>query len=149
MSRIYDYTAFSDNSKKGANSNDYSFGIDMKYIDIDIFDRPEEYEDISDAKAFIEYSIDLIVKKGGIDGMIFNVNSIEIEFEVDDYPNEAKEFDIDLIPGKTVDYSQIKTEVLESPIPTYPDKLEINMNKSTDPKNFDITVYFGNDSSYR
>jgi hypothetical protein len=149
MSRIYDYTAFSGNSKKGGNSNDYSFGIDMKYVDIDIFGKPEEYEELSDCKAFIEYSVDLIVKRGGIDSLIFNVNSIEFEFEVDDYPNGTKEFDIDLIPGKTIDYSQIKTEVRDSAIPTYPDKLEINMNKSMDPKNFDITVYFGNDAKYR
>ena len=149
MSRIYDYTAFSGNSRKGGNSNDYSFGIDMKYVDIDIFVKPEEYEELSDCKAFIEYSVDLIIKRGGIDSLIFNVNSIEFEFTVDDYPNGSKEFDIDLIPGKTVDYSQIKTEVHDSAIPTYPDKLEINMNKSTDPKNFDITVYFGNDVKYR
>lgn len=149
MSRIYDYTAFTGNSRKGGNNNDYSFGIEMKYVDIDIYGRPEEYEEINEAKAFIEYSVDLIVKKGGIDGMIFNVNSIELEFEIDDYPNGTKEFDMDLIPGKTVDYSQIKSEINESPIPTYPDKLEINMNKSTDPRNFDITVHFGNDITYR
>jgi hypothetical protein len=149
MSRIYDYASFSENSNRRGNHSDYSFGIDMKYVDIDLFNRPEEYADVSDAKVFIEYSVDLSLKKGGIDGMTFSINSIELEFEVDDYPNVSKEFDIDLIPGKTVDYGQIKTEIRESPIPTYPDKIEINMNKSTDPKNFDITVYFGNDVRYR
>lgn len=147
MSKIYDYTAFSENNsngkKIGGGINDYSFGWELKYVDIDLYDRPEEYEEINDCKAFIEYSVDLIVKKGGIDGITFSLNSIELEFEVDDYPNGIKEFDIDLIPGKTIDYSQLKNEVSDSPIPTYPEKLEINMNKSTDPRNFDITVYFG------
>jgi hypothetical protein len=148
MARIYDYNAFSDNRSGGGN-NDYSFGCEMKYVDIDIFGRPEEYENLSDAKAFIEYSVDLIIKRAGIDSLIFKVNSIEFEFEIDDYPNGTKEFDIDLIPGKTIDFSQIKTETQDNSIPTYPDKLEINMNKSTDPKNFDISVYFGNDNKYR
>ena len=48
MSRIYDYTAFSGNSRKGGNSNDYSFGIDMKYVDIDIavFTLPHMYREL-------------------------------------------------------------------------------------------------------
>jgi hypothetical protein len=72
-----------------------------------------------------------------------------LEFEVDDYPNDSsKEFDIDLIPGKTIDYSQIKAEREEVIIPTYPSRIEINMNKSTEPRNFDVTVYFGTDSKY-
>jgi hypothetical protein len=110
-----------------------------------LFNRPEEYADLDDAKAFIEYSIDLIVKKSGIDDFIFNIDSIELEFKIDDYPNDPKEFDIDLIPGKTIDYSQLNAEKLSSIIPTYPNNLSIDMNKSTDPKNFKITVSFGSD----
>ncbi len=145
MGRIYDYSAFS-SSKKGSSRGDYSFGMELKYIEIDLFNRPEEYSDIDDSKAFIEYSIDLIIKKAGIDDFIFNVDLIELEFSVDDYPNEPKQFDIDLIPGKTIDYSQLDVEKLASIIPTYPNKLSIDMNKSTDPKNFKITVSFGNDN---
>ena len=145
MSRIYDYTAFSSKAKKGSSQGDYSFGLELKYIDIDIFDRPEEYADLDDAKAFLEYSIDVIVKKAGIDSFVFTVSSIELEFSVDDSPNDTREFDMDLIPGKTISYDQIKIEELDSVIPSYPSKLEINMNKSTDPKKYQITVYFGND----
>ena len=145
MSRIYDYTAFSSKAKKGSSQGDYSFGLELKYIDIDIFDRPEEFADLDDAKAFLEYSIDVIVKKAGIDSFVFTVSSIELEFSVDDYPNDTREFDMDLIPGKTISYDQIKIEELDSVIPSYPSKLEINMNKSTDPKKYQITVYFGND----
>jgi hypothetical protein len=145
VGRIYDYSAFS-SSKKGSSRGDYSFGMELKYIEIDLFNRPEEYSDIDDSKAFIEYSIDLIIKKAGIDDFIFNIDLIELEFSVDDYPNEPKQFDIDLIPGKTIDYSQLDVEKLASIIPTYPNKLSIDMNKSTDPKNFKITVSFGNDN---
>jgi len=144
VGRIYDYSAYSA-SKKGGSRGDYSFGMEMKYMEIDIHNRPEEYSDIDDSKAFIEYSLDLIIKKAGIDDFIFNVDSIELEFSVDDYPNGTKEFDIDLIPGKTIDYGQITVEKLDSVIPTYPNNLSIDMNKSTDPKNFKITVSFGND----
>ncbi len=145
MGRIYDYSAFS-SSKKGGSRGDYSFGMELKYIEIDLFNRPEEYSEINDSKAFIEYSIDLIIKKAGIDDFIFNIDLIELEFSVDDYPNEPKQFDIDLIPGKTIDYSQLNVEKLASLIPTYPNNLLIDMNKSTDPKNFKITVSFGNDN---
>jgi len=145
VGRIYDYSAFS-SSKKGASRGDYSFGMELKYIEIDLFNRPEEYTDIDDSKAFIEYSIDLIIKKAGIDDFLFNIDLIELEFSVDDYPNEPKQFDIDLIPGKTIDYSQLNVEKLASVIPTYPNNLSIDMNKSTDPKNFKITVSFGNDN---
>ncbi len=145
MGRIYDYSAFS-SSKKGSSRGDYSFGMELKYIEIDLFNRPEEYSDIEESKAFIEYSIDLIVKKAGIDDFMFNVDLIELEFSVDDYPNEPKQFDMDLIPGKTIDYSQLNVEKLASVIPTYPKNLSIDMNKSTDPKNFKITVSFGSDN---
>ena len=145
MGRIYDYSAFS-SSKKGSSRGDYSFGMELKYIEIDLFNRPEEYSDIEESKAFIEYSIDLIVKKAGIDDFMFNVDLIELEFSVDDYPNEPKQFYMDLIPGKTIDYSQLNVEKLASVIPTYPKNLSIDMNKSTDPKNFKITVSFGSDN---
>ena len=146
MGRIYDYSAFS-SSKKGSSRGDYSFGAELKYIEIDLFNRPDEYSEIDDIKAFIEYSIDLIVKKSGIEDFIFNVGLIELEFSVDDYPNESKQFDIDLIPGKTIDYSQLNIEKLSSVIPTYPNNLIIDMNKSTNPRNFKITVSFGNDNA--
>lgn len=145
MSRIYDYTTFSSKGKKGTPMGDYSFGIELKYIDIDIHNRPEEYEDLDDSKAFIEYSVNVDVNKSGIEGLDFSVSAIELEFKVDDYPNDYKEFDMDFIPGKTVSFDQISIEKMDSLIPTYPSKLEVNMNKSTDIKKYEITVYFGND----
>ena len=36
----------------------------------------------------------------------------------------------------------------EYKIPTYPSKLEIDMNASTDPKKFDVTIHFGSDTNY-
>ena len=148
MARIYDYNSFQDGNK-GANPNDFKFGDEIKYINIDIYNKPEEYEDITDAKVYVEYSTRFIFKKSGIDDIIFSIDSIELEFQVDDYPNdESKEFDIELIPGKTIDYSQLKAEKEEIIIPSYPDRIEINMNKSTEPRNFQVTVYFGSSSRY-
>lgn len=148
MARIYDYNSFQDGNK-GSNPNDFKFGAEIKYINIDIHSRPEEYEDITDAKVYVEYSTRFIFKKAGIEDIIFNVDSVELEFQVDDYPNdEVKEFDIDLIPGKTIDYSQLKAETDDIIIPTYPERIEINMNKSTEPRNFEVTVYFGSSHSY-
>ena len=140
--RIYDYGAFTD-SKKPTNNNDYTFGIELGYTDIDIQNRPDEYADLSDAKIFIEYSVNLVIKKSGIDSIDMVVNSLELDFEVDDYPNESKEFDIDLIPGRTIDYNQIFIDKKDVLIPSYPKSVEIDMCKSTEAKNFKITVVFG------
>jgi hypothetical protein len=117
----------------------------MRYVDIDLFDRPEEWADLDDCKAFIEYSIDINVKKSGIEGLTFRINSVELEFTVDDYPNSSKEFDFDLIPGKTIDYSQLNENPLDYVIPSYPSNLEINMNKSQEPSKWKIKVNFGTD----
>lgn len=140
--RIYDYSAFTD-SKKPTNTNDYTFGVELGYTDIDIHNRPEEYADISDAKIFIDYSVNLIIKKSGIDSIDMVVNAMELDFEIDDYPNDSREFDIDLIPGRTIDYNQISIDKGEVLIPSYPKSVEIDMGKSTDAKNFKINVVFG------
>lgn len=145
MSRIYDYNAFSSSNKSGQQRGDYNFGAELKYIDIDIHNRPEEYAELEDAKAFIEYSVNIGIKKEGIASLDFTINSVELEFTVSDYPNPVKEFDIDLIPGKTIDIGQVLEERESSLIPTYPTKLNIDMNGSTDPKKFNVTVYFGTD----
>lgn len=147
MPKIYDYLAFNHNKGNGT-PGAYNFECEIKYIDIDISGKPEEYDELSDAKIYLEYSVELIFKKAGIDSAIFRVNSIELEFEVDDYPNGIKEFDVDLIPGKTIDFSQIRTEENENLIPTFPEKVEIDMRKSTDPRNWDIVVYFGFNRRY-
>ena len=147
MAKIYDYLSFND--KKGAGiPGAYNFEDKLKYIDIDIFGKPEEYEELNDASLHLSYSVQLILKKSGIDMLIFTVTDMELEFEVDDYPNENKQFDVDLIPGKTIDFSQIKTEEGSTLIPTYPDKAEIDMKKSTNPRNWEITIHFGSNRGY-
>lgn len=142
MAKIYDYMSFSE-SKGGGIPNAYNFEVSFKYTEIDIVFQPEEYEDISDSRIHMDYSVSIMTKKSGIDQLLFYVTALEFEFEVDDYPHGVKEFDVDLIPGKTIDYSQIKIEENERLIPTYPDKIQIDMKKSTDPKTWQITVYFG------
>ena len=143
MSRIYDYNQFS--SKKNRIGGDYTFGQDLKSMDIDLYNRPDDWQDLDDYKAFVEYSVDVEVRKSGIEGLMFRINMIELEFTVDDYPNESKEFDFDLVPGKNIDFSQLEANPLEYVIPTYPSNLTIDMNKSTEPIKWKITVSFGND----
>lgn len=145
MSRIYDYNQFS--TKKNRIGGDYTFGIDLTSVNIDLYNRPDEWSDLDDYKAFIDYSVDIEVRKTGIEGLMFRVNGIELEFSVDDYPNSSKEFDFDLSPGKNIDFSQLTAEPMSSIIPTYPSNLSIDMNKSTEPIKWKITVSFGNDRS--
>jgi hypothetical protein len=143
MSRIYDYNQFS--SKKNHVGGDFTFGEDLSYTNIDLFNRPEEWSDVDTKKAFVEYSVNIGVKKMGIEGLSFRINLIELEFSVDDYPNPHKDFDFDLIPGKNVDFSQIEEDIKDFIIPTYPSNLEIDMNKSTEPIKWKIKVSFGHD----
>lgn len=143
MSRIYDYNQFS--SKKSRIGGDFTFGQELLYTEIDIFNRPEEWSDLDDKKAFVEYSVDVEVRKSGIEGLQFRINLIELEFTVDDDPNPHKEFDFDLLPGKNVDFSQLEADTKDFIIPTYPSNLEIDMNKSTEPVKWKIKVSFGHD----
>lgn len=143
MSRIYDYNQFS--SKKSRIGGDFTFGQELLYTEIDIFNRPEEWSDLDDKKAFVEYSVDVEVRKSGIEGLQFRINLIELEFSVDDDPNPHKEFDFDLLPGKNVDFSQLEADTKDFIIPTYPSNLEIDMNKSTEPVKWKIKVSFGHD----
>jgi hypothetical protein len=143
MSRIYDYNQFS--SKKNRIGGDFTFGQELLYTDIDLFNRPEEWSDLDDKKAFVEYSVDVEVRKSGIEGLQFRINLIELEFSVDDDPNPHKEFDFDLVPGKNVDFSQLEADPKDFVIPTYPSNLEIDMNKSTEPVKWKIKVSFGHD----
>jgi hypothetical protein len=143
MSRIYDYNQFS--SKKSRIGGDFTFGQELLYTEIDIFNRPEEWSDLDDKKAFVEYSVDVEVRKSGIEGLQFRINLIELEFSVDDDPNPHKEFDFDLLPGKNVDFSQLEADTKDFIIPSYPSNLEIDMNKSTEPVKWKIKVSFGHD----
>jgi hypothetical protein len=143
MSRIYDYNQFS--SKKNRIGGDFTFGQKLLYTEIDLFNRPEEWSDLDDKKAFVEYSVDIEVRKSGIEGLQFRINLIELEFSVDDDPNPHKEFDFDLVPGKNVDFSQLEEDPKDFVIPTYPSNLEIDMNKSTEPVKWKIKVSFGHD----
>jgi hypothetical protein len=143
MSRIYDYNQFS--SKKNRIGGDFTFGQKLLYTEIDLFNRPEEWSDLDDKKAFVEYSVDIEVRKSGIAGLQFRINLIELEFSVDDDPNPHKEFDFDLVPGKNVDFSQLEDDPKDFVIPTYPSNLEIDMNKSTEPVKWKIKVSFGHD----
>lgn len=143
MSRIYDYNQFS--SKKNRIGGDFTFGQELLYTEIDLFNRPEEWSDLDDKKAFVEYSVDVEVRKSGIEGLQFRINLIELEFSVDDDPNPHKEFDFDLLPGKNVDFSQLEADTKDFIIPTYPSNLEIDMNKSTEPVKWKIKVSFGHD----
>jgi hypothetical protein len=67
-------------------------------------------------------------------------------YDIDKMVSED-EIDFDLIPGKTIDYGQVKYMVNDFPIPSYPERIEINMNGFTDPTRFDVMVYFGTNYS--
>jgi hypothetical protein len=115
----------------------------MKYVDIDVINKPEEYENISDSRIFIDYSVMLDIQKEGIMGLNFQINLVEFEFDVDDGVNPPKQFDIDFVPGKTIDIGQMHPRYNDDSIPTVPSRVKINMNNSTDPRKYDVDVNFG------
>jgi hypothetical protein len=142
MAKVYDYGAFT-NSKTGFDKGSYNFTYRMKYVDIDVINKPEEYENISDSRIFIDYSVMLDIQKEGIMGLNFQINLVEFEFDVDDGVNPPKQFDIDFVPGKTIDIGQMHPRYNDDSIPTVPSRVKINMNNSTDPRKYDVDVNFG------
>ena len=142
MPKIYDYGSFSDNKSKFSDTRN-KFGCEMSFVDIDITGKPKEFRDINDVKVFIEYSTEILSNKRGIEGINFSVNSIELIMDIETSLGKQDEIDFDLIPGKTIDYGQVKYSVNDFVIPSYPTNIQINMNGFTDPARFDVMVYFG------
>ena len=142
--RVYDYQAFASKKDKSFNTN-MEFSADLKYIDIDIFNRPEELENINGIECEIDYAVGVNTSKTGIDSLTFEVRSIELELMKDNYPSEDTEYEIDLIPGKNIPRENIKSVIENVVIPSDPTRIEVDMGKSLEPKNFSITVTFGTD----
>jgi hypothetical protein len=145
MPRIYDYGSFSSNNSKFSDARN-KFGKEISFVDIDIEGKPKEFRDINDVKVFVEYSTNIVSNKEGIERIDFSVDSIELVMKVETLKGED-EIDFDLVPGKTIDYGQIKYTINDFPLPSYPERVEINMNGFMDPTRFDVMVYFGTNYS--
>lgn len=142
--RVYDYQSFSSKKDKSFNTN-MEFSSELKYIDIDIFNRPSDLEDLNGIECEIDYSVGVNTSKTGIDSLSFDVRSIELELMKDNYPSEDIEYEIDLIPGKNIPKENIRYVIENVVIPSDPTRIEVDMNKSMEPKDFSITITFGTD----
>ena len=142
MPRIYDYGSFSSQKSSFSDSRN-NFGTEISFVDIDITGKPKEFREILDCRVFVEYSTNIRSNKRGLEGIDFSVESIELVMNVENSIGKEEEIDFDLVPGKTIDYGQVKHRVNDFSIPSYPEKIEINMNGFTDPRRFDVMIYFG------
>jgi hypothetical protein len=144
MARIDDYNSYISGKTKNFSSENY-FSAEMGYLDIVIKGNPPEMLDIDESKCEIEYEVTITRNRSGIDDLSFKILKIELEVEVDDYPNESKKFEFEIMPGINIDHSLVISEKLEKIIPTYPKRIQIDMRKSMDVKDFKVIVEFGND----
>jgi hypothetical protein len=144
MARIEDYNSYISGKSKNFSSENY-FVIEMGYLDITILGNPPEMIDVDDAKCEIEYEAIVSRNKAGIDGIDFRVLKVELEVQVDDYPNEAKTFEFEIQPGINIDPALVIAEPLDHIIPTYPKGIKIDMRKSMDVKDFKVIIEFGKD----
>lgn len=147
MARIDDYNSYISGKSKNFTQEHY-FIYPLNYTDITIKNNPPEMIDVDDSRCEIEYEAIVSRNKRGIDGIDFKIHRIELEIEVDDYPNEPKKFEFEIEPGVNIDPSQVIPSPLSFVIPTYPREISIDMRKSTDVKDFRIEVEFGKDTSY-
>lgn len=144
-SRIYDYQRFSSGNPRKNNRGEYSFSRKLGITDIFFVNKPEELGEISDAVAVIDYNIDVIASKEGIDEMKFRTYRIELVITKDNYPEDSEEIDIDIEDGGNIQIGRIRSISNECPIPSYPTRLEIDMQNSMNVANFLIEVVFGKD----
>lgn len=144
-SRIYDYRRFSSDNSRKNNRGEYSFSHKLGITDIFLVNKPEELGEISDANAVIDYNIDVIASKEGIDEMKFKAYRIELVVTKDNYPEESEEIDIDIEDGANIQMGRIRSISNECPIPSYPTRLEVDMQNSMNVANFLIEVIFGKD----
>ena len=144
MARIEDYNSYISGKDRNFSNENY-FVADMKYTDILIKGNPPELMDVDDSKCEIEYEAIVSRNKRGIDGIEFRVLKIELEINVDDYPNEPKTFEFEIEPGINIDPALVIADPMDYIIPTYPQQIIIDMRKSMDVKDFKVIVEFGRD----
>jgi len=145
MGRIQDYQHFAAAKTDKHARGEYSFIHTLGETDISLENVPVEIKELSDVNASVEYSIETIATKSGIEGISFRVDMIELVFSVDKYPNDIEEIDLDIAPGQNIEHGRIRPIELDSIIPTNPSRIEINMGNSLNVSNFIITVFFGNE----
>lgn len=144
MARIDDYNSYISGKDRNFSNENY-FVADLKYTDILIKGNPPELMDVDDSKCEIEYEAIVSRNKRGIDGIEFRVLKIELEINVDDYPNEPKTFEFEIEPGINIDPALVIADPMDYIIPTYPQEIIIDMRKSMDVKDFKVIVEFGRD----
>jgi hypothetical protein len=140
--RIQDYGSYSVQKKKNFTS-EYTFTSNLGFLEVKIVNRPPELTNIDDVKCEIEYEAQVERKKEGIQDINFKVNLIELELRTDDYPNEAKEFEFDIVPGENIDSNFFLIKKEEKLIPSKPSLLHIDMRKSMRVGDFKIDIHFG------
>ncbi len=142
MPRIDDYISFSSN-KKNKVSNEFSFSAELGLLDVQVVNRPPEISDVDSLECEIEYKAGIERRKEGILDISFYVESIELEIKVDDYPNDQKEFEFDIVPDATIPIASIMIQKGTRLIPTDPTFLRVDMRKSMNPKDFKVQILFG------
>lgn len=144
MARIDDYNSYLAGRDKNF-MNEHYFVCDLKYTDINIQNNAPEVLDVDDSSCEVEYEVSISKNKRGIDSLYFKIHKIELTLMVDDYPNDKKTFEFEIIPGVNIDPGLVVEEQLNYIIPSYPREIFIDMRKSMDVKDFKIRVEFGRD----
>lgn len=146
MPRIYDYTQYN-NSKSKTVSSEYSFSCELDFLDVELINRPPELVNVDDKECEIEYVVAIGRSKSGVQDLNFRIHSIELELKVDAYPDPAKEFEFDIVPGENIDHSSVLCKKGERLIPCDPTSIVIDMRKSMNPKDFKVDVFFGSNDN--
>ena len=142
MSRIYDYGSFS-SGKSNNVSSEFTFTVELGYLDVEVVNRPPEISDVDSLEFEVEYKVSVIRSKDGIDDLDFAVDNIELEIKVDDYPNEQKEFEFDLVPGTNMPIPSVIVKKGTKLIPCAPSSARVDMRKSMNVKDFRVEILFG------
>jgi hypothetical protein len=142
MPRIDDYISFS-SSKKNKVTSEYHFTSELGFLDVEVINRPPEITDVDSLEFEIEYKVSIERQKGGIQDLNFLVDNIELEIKVDDYPNDQKEFEFDIVPDANIPVSSVVVQKGSKLIPCDPTFARIDMRKSMNPKDFRIQILFG------
>ena len=142
MPRIDDYISFSSNKKNNV-SSEFIFSKELGLLDVEVVNRPPEISDVDSLECEIEYKVGIERRKDGIQDLNFSIEEIELEIKVDDYPNEQKEFEFNIVPDVNIAIPSIVIQKGSRLVPTDPSFARIDMRKSTNPKDFRIQILFG------
>lgn len=112
-------------------------------VTIDFYNEPDELYGVNVIDGTVNWTIEMNHNKRGIEFGEASIKSMELTLEMEDKISGEESTDTISLSESDFDSGAIRTEL--NGFPLYVSSIEIQMNGSSDPKMWKITLNIGND----